>query len=405
MRKLIPQVRFPEFNGEWEEKKLENNIKTIDSGWSPQCEDYSSKIDEWGVLKTTSVVWEGFNENENKKLPEKLKPKANIEVLANDILITRAGPTSRVGVTVHVDKVRSKLMLSDKIIRVRTNDKNSSKFISIILSNDKSKKQILSKSSGLATSQTNISQNILLNVIMTIPSLPEQTKIANFLTAVDEKLTALNQKKTLLEQYKKGVMQQIFAQELRFKDDHGNDYADWEEKKLGEVCKINPKSNSLPSSFIYIDLESVVTGQLLKETTIQLTEAPSRAQRLLTNEDILFQMVRPYQKNNLLFNRNGEYVASTGYAQLRAKESPMFLYQLIHTTDFVFKVIDRCTGTSYPAINSTDLANILVEIPKSQEQTKIANFLSAIDVKINHCQEQIDQTTIWKKGLMQQMFV
>jgi type I restriction enzyme S subunit len=200
-------------------------------------------------------------------------------------------------------------------------------------------------------------------------------------------------------------MQQLFSGKLRFKDENGNDYPDWEEKKLGEACKINPKSSTLPSSFIYIDLESVVDGQLLKETEIQLSEAPSRAQRSLSMEDILFQTVRPYQKNNLFFNRKGDYIASTGYAQLRAKQSPQFIYQLLHTTDFLNKVMDRCTGTSYPAINSTALSNIIISIPCAKEQQKIANVLSSIDVKIDSVNQQITQTQNFKKGLLQQLFV
>jgi hypothetical protein len=69
-------------------------------------------------------------------------------------------------------------------------------------------------------------------------------------------------------------------------------------------------------------------------------------------------MVRPYQMNNLYFNKNGNYVASTGYAQIRTKQNSMYIYQYLHFQKFVDKVIERCTGTSYPAINSTDLSNI-----------------------------------------------
>ncbi|MDE9590964.1 hypothetical protein KKJ23_25850, partial [Xenorhabdus bovienii] len=89
-------------------------------------------------------------------------------------------------------------------------------------------------------------------------------------------------------------------------------------------------SKKLPSEFIYIDLESVEKGRLLKEQLIYKDDAPSRAQRLLQLGDVLFQLVRPYQNNNYLFLHSGNYVASTGYAQLRAKNNPEFLYQLLH---------------------------------------------------------------------------
>jgi type I restriction enzyme S subunit len=418
MEKLLPQLRFPEFKGEWENSKLKNNITSIDSGWSPQCEDYPSSIEEWGVLKTTSVVWEGFNENQNKKLPKKLKPKENIEVVANDILITRAGPTNRVGVTVHVDIVRSKLMLSDKIIRLKTNEENASKFISIILSNDKSKKQILSKSSGLATSQTNISQNILLNVKMVKPSLPEQTKIASFLTAVDAKLTALKQKKTLLEQYKKGVMQQIFSQELRFKDDtstslgtgSGNDYADWEEKKLGEVCEI--VGGGTPETI----KEEFWNGNIQWFTPTEIkSDFVSKSIRTITELGLKKSSAKLLPVGTILLTTRatiGEValakeICSTnqGFQSLITKKDNSNIYIFNWIKENKFELLKRANGSTFPEISKSEVEQILLPIPCLKEQTKIANFLSSIDEKINYCQAQIEKTTIWKKGLLQQLFV
>src|SRR5690606_15475726 len=123
---------------------------------------------------------------------------------------------------------------------------------------------------------------------------------------------------------------------------------------------------------------------------IQKEGAPSRAQRLLKDKDVIFQMVRPYQKNNYYFNRSddSEYVASTGYAQLRAFESSMYLYQFIHTDKFVSKVLDKCTGSNYPAINSSDLSKIMVQIPKPKEQQKIAWCLSSLDELIKEQAEK-----------------
>lgn len=130
---LVPPLRFKEFKGSWLTNKLETTVKSMDSGWSPQCDSDPSGLGEWGVLKTTAVVWEGFDEGQNKKLPDSLSPRHELEVLVNDILITRAGPTSRVGVAVHVDSVRSNLMISDKLIRFRINKSNCSKYISILI--------------------------------------------------------------------------------------------------------------------------------------------------------------------------------------------------------------------------------------------------------------------------------
>ena len=201
-------------------------------------------------------------------------------------------------------------------------------------------------------------------------------------------------------------MQKLFSQELRFIDEYGKDFPKWEKKKLGKVAEINPKSEKLPNSFIYIDLESVVQGRLTKEDRINKSEAPSRAQRLLIKNDILFQMVRPYQKNNYLFDRDEkDFVASTGYAQIRTSGNAEFLFQFLHEETFVRKVIENCTGTGYPAINSTDLSNIVISVPSIKEQNKIANFLATIDDKMNRTENQIEQTQKFKDGLLQNMFI
>jgi type I restriction enzyme S subunit len=126
----------------------------------------------------------------------------------------------------------------------------------------------------------------------------------------------------------------------------------------------------------------------------------------MKKNDILFQMVRPYQRNNYLFLSNkSDVVASTGYAQIRTRENFIFLYHLFHTDGFVNKVLERCTGTSYPAINSSDLAKIEINIPCPLEQQKIASFLSALDKKIKHTTREIEKMKNWKRGLLQKMFV
>ena len=181
---------------------------------------------------------------------------------------------------------------------------------------------------------------------------------------------------------------------------------DWKEKTLNKICKINPSSKELPESFIYIDLESVKAGTLLQKKKIQRTGAPSRAQRLLKSGDIIFQMVRPYQKNNYFFQKedDSDYVASTGYAQLRAYESGMYLYQYLYNDSFINKVLAKCTGSNYPAINSNDLSHIKIEIPEYSEQEKIADCLSSIDSLVKNQVQKLEALKAHKKGLVQQLF-
>lgn len=179
---------------------------------------------------------------------------------------------------------------------------------------------------------------------------------------------------------------------------------EWQSSRLADTCEINPKNEGLPSSFVYIDLESVENGRLLKEDFISKDGAPSRAQRVLSKNDVLFQMVRPYQKNNLFFDKEGKYVASTGYAQIRTKQNSRFIFQYLHNQKFVDNVIERCTGTSYPAINSTDLGNIRIGYPSLEEQTKIASFLSLIDERIQTQNKIIEELKLLKNTISKKLF-
>ncbi|WP_458456891.1 restriction endonuclease subunit S [Methanobrevibacter sp.] len=181
---------------------------------------------------------------------------------------------------------------------------------------------------------------------------------------------------------------------------------EWETKKLSEISLINPKTKNLPNEFIYIDLDSVEKGTLTKFNRISVTDAPSRAQRLLDVEDILFQTVRPYQMNNLYFNcTDDDYVASTGYAQIKSKINSKFLYHYLHHAKFVDAVLKRCTGTSYPAINANDLKKIKIRIPSDfDEQKLIGDFFDKIDVKIESLQKKHRYYQDFKKYLMQQIF-
>ncbi len=180
----------------------------------------------------------------------------------------------------------------------------------------------------------------------------------------------------------------------------------WIAKSLKFTCELNPANSELPEEFVYIDLESVESGELKARQIIKRDEAPSRAQRLLRSGDVIFQIVRPYQRNNLHFKINDAmpYVASTGYAQLRANESDDFLFQAVHTEDFVDQVIAKCTGSSYPAINSSDLAEILLSIPNKDEQQKLAACLSSLDELITAERLKLDALKAHRKGLMQQLF-
>ena len=183
---------------------------------------------------------------------------------------------------------------------------------------------------------------------------------------------------------------------------YGNFNKEWDEKYLKDICVINPKTE-VPDYFNYIDLESVNSGILSDNKTINKVDAPSRAQRKLEKKDILFATVRPYQQNNFYFDLDGIYVASTGYAQIRAKYSSQYLYYFLHTKQFLNEVMKRCTGTSYPAINSNDLKTIKIKIPSIKEQEKIALFLSTIDQKIELMEKKYNNLINYKRSFIQSL--
>ena len=192
---------------------------------------------------------------------------------------------------------------------------------------------------------------------------------------------------------------------LRFPEFSG----EWEMVSLQDIATINPKSDPLQNTFIYIDLEAVEKGELRKIQEIMREEAPSRAQRVIDNNDILFQCVRPYQKNNyihrILNTSNQQWVASTGYAQIRTTELPNYIYHLLNTDEFNRKVMVRCTGSSYHAINSEDLATIhLYYTPDKKEQLKISRLLDLLDKRIATQNKIIEDLKKLKSAISKHLF-
>ena len=202
--------------------------------------------------------------------------------------------------------------------------------------------------------------NLISNSEFMVPlSKKEQSKIGRYFDNLDHLIT-LHQRKIY-----------IFIKNLPI---------DWEQRKLNEVAEFNPKSD-LPESFEYVDLESVVGTEMVSHRTESKETAPSRAQRLAQTGDVFFQTVRPYQRNNYLFTKpDNNYVFSTGYAHMRPKIDAEFLMCFLQTDSFVKVVLDNCTGTSYPAINSNDLSNLEIDLPTSEdEQRRIGCFITNLD--------------------------
>ena len=179
----------------------------------------------------------------------------------------------------------------------------------------------------------------------------------------------------------------------------------WEQRKLKELATFNPKAE-IPDTFEYVDLESVSGSEMTYHRTENKRSAPSRAQRVAQKGDLFYQTVRPYQKNNYLFDKDEyNYVFSTGYAQLRPKVSGVFLLGLVQSDSFVKTVLNSCTGTSYPAINSNDLSLIEVRSPRIyEEQEKIGSFLAHLESLLTLHQRKYEKLLNIKKSMLEKMF-
>ncbi|AMM52845.1 hypothetical protein TH61_08540 [Rufibacter sp. DG15C] len=404
----VPALRFTGFKNDWNIVKLNSCLSLLTdfeangsfASVKENVKIYDKQEYAWYVRATD--LENGSSLESVKYVDEHgYKFLKKTSLFGGELLITKRGEIGKV--YFYDDKYNVKATVAPNMYLLKLKENTSPKFLYYYFIGKKGNNQL--KSINASSTIGALYKDDVKNLKLSLPTLSEQQKIASFLTAVDDKIQQLTKKKDLLEKYKEGVMQQIFSQQIRFKDEDGQDFPEWQTKKLGEVSNINPKSKTLPISFVYIDLESVVKGILIKESSILAEGAPSRAQRVLAFGDILFQMVRPYQKNNLFFQKEGDYVASTGYAQIRSKGDANYLYQFIHTDLFVNKVLDRCTGTSYPAINSSDLSAIEIDYPSLPEQEKIGGILSSLDSKINLVNKQLEQAKQFKKGLLQQMFV
>ena len=260
---------------------------------------------------------------------------------------------------------------------------------------------------AVGTSQVVLSFEALKSAKFDLPCKEEQDKIASLLECLNERVELQRSFVDALKKNKRGLQNRFF-----FKRSHlsskPSEIDSHDVKPLGSVVHINPKTGALPEAFIYIDLECVESGVLNSKKLLSRNSAPSRAQRLLEEGDLLYQMVRPYQKNNYYFQKNFEYptVASTGYAQIRCSEvDTQFIYEQLSSDYFAREAMLRSTGTGYPAINADDLAEIPIWIPPLDQQEKIGAALSFLGAKIEVHQKLLSALCSVKSSLMQQLFI
>lgn len=271
---------------------------------------------------------------------------------------------------------------------------------------------------AVEAAQKNINIEFLQIYPINFPPLPEQQKIADFLTTVDNKINQLTRKKTLLEQYKKGVMQKIFSQDIRFTDEEGNEFLQWEVKKLGEIGTfkngLNKSNEDFGFGHPFVNLMDVFGKSSIISTDFGLVNSSKKEleEYNLKKGDVLF--IRSSVK------REGVGQASVLQTDLDGTVYSGFLIRFrteINTIELLFKkycfatksfrnqVLAYCTTSANTNINQESLKKISLSVPFKEEQKKIADFLSGIDQKIELVNSQIEKTKEWKRGLLQQMFV
>lgn len=406
--KHIPQLRFPGFEGEWEKKRLDSLLE-FKNGINASKEQYGRGykfINVLDILENDFITHNKIIGSVNVDAET-----ANKYVVSyGDILFQRSSETrEEVGTaSVYLDKEKI-ATFGGFVIRGKKIGEYEPVFLNRLLKTDIAREQITSKSGG--STRYNVGQEILASIVLPFPSLPEQQKIASFFTAIDKKIALLKQQKEKLLQYKQGVMQQIFSRQLRFKTDEGKDFPDWVEKKLGEVTfKVDRKNKNKEMLPVYSI--SNKNGFVPQSEQFDGIDSNDRGYDIS-----LYKIV---ERNTFAYNPARINVGSIGYSGDLEKVIVSSLYVTFKTneliddsffnhflkTDFFnTSVLRMGEGGVRVYLFYENFSEITINIPSLSEQTKIANFLSAIDEKINRVQAQTDAATQWKKGLLQKMFV
>lgn len=400
-KQLVPQLRFKEFNGGWNNIQL-NKICSFFSGGTPTSsnkEYYNGHISFIGSgnifddYVTNFITEEALNSSSAKL----------IEI--GDLLYALYGANSG---DVGISKMSG--AINQAILCIRT-ESEKIEFIHCLL--DLNKDKIVAK--YLQGGQGNLSANIVKKLKYPFPSLPEQQKIASFLSAVDEKIQQLTKKKELLEQYKKGVMQQLFSGELRFKDENGNPFPDWDEKKIGDITSVSaggtPKT--VKPEYWGGDIRWMNSGELnLKvvyevENRITVEGLKNSATKLIPKKCILIGLAGQGKTRGTAAINMVELCTNQSIAAIAPnyeKFVPEYMFQNIDQRYFELRGLSTGDG-GRGGLNLQIIKSFKVPLPSVKEQQKIATYISSIDTKIESVTHQITQTQTFKKGLLQQMFV
>ena len=418
MEKLQPKLRFPEFEENWQSRKFSEfySFKGTNS-LSRENLNYelgSVKNIHYGDIHTK------FNSQfdiSKEKVPfvnpqiDLTKVSYDNYIKEGDLVIADASEDyDDIGKSIEIIRLNNEKVLAGLhtfLARKETTDIYTG-FPTFLLKTRKVRLDIMKIAQG--TKVLSLSSSRLGNIFLDLPSLPEQTKIASFLKTVDEKIYGLKKQLTLLERYKKGVMQKIFSQELRFKDENGNEFPDWEEKKLGELITQKNIRNKGNKDLNILSVSNS-KGFILQKEQFEghrVASVDTTNYKVVNKGDIAYNPSRINVGSIAILKNYNEGIVSPMYVVFTLnlqKLNPNFFDAIYSSHRFFQLVKSGCSGSVRDSLNFDDLALFNFFIPSLPEQQKIASFLSSIDEKIEKCQGQLKSMEKWKKGLLQQMFV
>ncbi|CEO26412.1 restriction endonuclease subunit S [Paraclostridium sordellii] len=400
-----PKLRFKEFSGEWEVKKLGCITTKVGSGKTPK--GGNSVYTNSGVmfLRSQNVLKGKLNLNDVAYISEEINATMkSTEVHGDDILLNITGAS--IGRSCNVPKDFPRANVNQHVCIIRLNENYNSNFIMNQIVSSKVQKQIDSYQAGGNREGLNFEQ--IKNMKVSSTSIEEQEKIASFFSLIDDKISLQSEKVEALKDYKKGMMQKIFSRELRFKDDEGRSYSEWEDNKLGKLIyeplklkEESPESQELLTVKLHcLGIES--TGKYPNSTK------NGRPYYKRFNGELLIGRQNLHNGGiGIVSDKCNGLIASNAISSYLSKEGVNigFIYYTISRSDYYKKIDLLIGGTGQKEISKKELENLSISIPSLEEQNKIVEFLRNLDIKLVKEQEKLNSLNEYKRGLLQQMFV
>jgi type I restriction enzyme S subunit len=400
-QKLVPDLRLPKFGDNWKTREVSELCDLI-----VDCVNKTAPVVEentpYKMLRTSNIRNGKIDRFDCRRVTEEtfVTWTRRSTVIRGDVILTREAPIGEVGYVDFDDSV----FLGQRLMQYRASpSKLDARFLFQSFLTPGLQNQF-GAHEGTGSTVSHIRVGDCSKFKIAAPTLAEQRKIAEFLTAVDGRIGQLIKKKALLEQYKKGVMQQLFAQTLRFKDDQGNPFPDWEEKKLGEVSTfINGrayKQNELLNEGRYPVLR---VGNFFTNPEWYYSDLELPEDKYCDTGDLLYAWSASFGPR--VWN-GGKVIYHYHIWKVMPSQNITKLF-LFHLLDWDVERIKNAQGNGIAMMHITKKAMEQRPfcLPSVAEQTKIADFLSSLDRKIEQSAEQIAETQTFKRGLLQQMFV